>query len=243
MYDGMPWTANGPIKYIQCTDADKEYSTSGKGSHNFRVLNVRSNLKFVVFAGGLSTPMALASVTLQMSGTEEPMHAHIARRQDPSEMLVMWASLLPESNRVRWGVSSSGKPPATLQEANATTTSYQPSDFCGAPADSSGFFDPGYFHHAVISGLNTSSTDQVFYSFGNSEGWSPFRSFAIPTEPSAHVPTDILVIADVGAEFPDSSHQHWSLPVSESQANLTYDHITAAPQADAILHVGDISCK
>jgi hypothetical protein len=79
-----------------------------------------------------------------------------------------------------------------------------PTPRCGAPANSSGWLDPGWLHHAVIPEVPATGM-RVHYRFGSdAAGWSRTFSFAGP--PPRGGPTKFLVFNDVGMTQPILFH-------------------------------------
>jgi hypothetical protein len=157
---------------------------------------------------------------------------------------------------VRWGTSPGEY---TFAEA-ATSTTYEKQELCGPPATTSGWVDPGYFHQALITGLQE---DQItYYSVGSDDhGWSREFRFHTPTKPRADAYLNITAIAgkptntripvssidkhntiytfctfltDLGASYIDEPQYHWMEP---------YAMYTTAGMADVWMQHGSSRTK
>ena len=149
-----PWTHDAPIKYIMCSEADKDFLSTGNGTKSFTLLNMRQDVIFWLFFNGLSAPEPIAkSATIEFDNEYIPMHVHIARTESATEMRVSWVSKTADNNpRVRYNINDN----STTQykyESPAESTTFSEDDFCGGPANDQGYFEPGYFHTTIIKGL------------------------------------------------------------------------------------------
>lgn len=199
-------TAVAPLKMITCDHADDtgKFASTGAGAADVRLINVRQNVGFKLFSGGKHQPVLLASSPpIAFDNLDIPMHVHIARTGNPAEMLVAWTSRTADDGpTVRWGTKSGVYDHQVMASHSET---YGRDDMCGAPANLQGFFEPGFFHRAVIGGLTPSSGATVFYSVGNNKTgvWSAEHTFVTPQMPQATADTRIHIAADVGATAPD----------------------------------------
>lgn len=237
----MPYTATAPVKWLQCADADASFSDTGTGAHAFQLINRRQDARFWLFLNGTESPVQQASTKrIVFTDQDAPQHTRIALTSKAGEMLVAWTSAGVSLPTLRWGAA-----PGSYQHAvAASSSSFAPDDLCGAPANAEGWFHPGFTHHATITGLTPGQT--IYYSVGSiSEGFTPEKAFKATQLVGPDRETRILIAADVGITEPDNSRQHWSVPTDpagqERQANLTLQCLQQAPQADVLLHVGDLS--
>jgi hypothetical protein len=74
---------------------------------------------------------------------------------------VHWATRDAGSPRVRWGE----RPGQLTSQAAGRTARYARGDMCGAPANASGWLDPGSLHAAVMAGLQPGR--QYYYQYGD----------------------------------------------------------------------------
>lgn len=215
-----PWISPAPIKYISCQEAaSPSFNSTGQGWHEFRLVNMRADVAFVLLFGGLSKPtrQAASRAVSFIEGTSLPMHGHIARTQDPTEMRVMWVTDQNIAGQVRWGVS----PGDFKYTVNATADTYTQNDLCGTPATAQGWRNPGVFHSALLANLIPSQ--RVYYVFGSDkQGWSHEHSFVAAPLPSAELPVNLLIVADMGVSEPDGCHYHWVWPASATSVQHRY---------------------
>ena len=54
-----PWTATATVKYITCAKADPGSATSGAGHYNFSLIDMREDVAFWLFTGGIDKPKPL----------------------------------------------------------------------------------------------------------------------------------------------------------------------------------------
>lgn len=235
----MPKTNPAPAKFILCSKI-AGFMASGVGSVDVRLLDMRADLQLGLFFGGKTVPKAVDNTgTIQVTGRGGPQHLHIARTQDNTEMLVQWSSAFADGQELRWRTSATG---AYTHTAPAVTQTYLPEDTCGAPANKEGWWSPGWLHRALVTGL-TPGVSQVEYQVGSQKnGWSKQAGFAAAQPVGATQSVNLLITADVGCLEPDGFHSHWSGPdTQEQQSNLTWSHLNTAPQADILMHYGDLS--
>lgn len=78
-----------------------------------------------------------------------------------SQMVVEWTTADATTPVVMYGTSS-----ASLSSMmSATTKTYNASSFCGAPANSTGYVNPGMLHTATLS--NLSYNTRYYYQYGD----------------------------------------------------------------------------
>eukprot|EP00056_Hartaetosiga_gracilis_P003949 m.69734 g.69734 ORF g.69734 m.69734 type:complete len:564 (-) comp11644_c0_seq1:167-1858(-) len=226
-----PWTKTALIKYQFC-NADPSFKTSGNGTYNFSLLNMRDDIALVLFTGGIVTPKAQAkSPVISFTDNGIPQGIVLALTDKHDEMRVSWTADNNIDGSLRYGIV--GK--SDTFSIPSTPTTYTTDDLCGQPATTQGWRNPGYIHTAVIPGLKTG--DKVWYQCINGNYKSTIHTFSAsqPKDPKASI--RILATADVGASEPDLCHYHWEEP----DAGLTYGHLSALAPADVLLHIGDVS--
>lgn len=229
-----PWTATAALKYQVCS-ADPSFASTGAGSYNFRLLDMRETVAFWLFYNGTTNPVAVSkSDVISFTHPEAPRHGVLALTADPTEMRLTWNSKFPTPGFVNYTVNGA----ATAVSIPAKAYTYTTDDLCGEPGRTQGWREPGFFHTAVIKGL-TPGTDKVSYIYGNDQyGWSETKTFTAAKSADPNAALRVLVAADVGATEPDHCSYHWIEP----NATQTYQHMTdLASSADVVLHIGDIS--
>lgn len=76
-------------------------------------------------------------------------------------MVVQWTTADTGTPIVMFGKSAN----ALSTTVQAMTKTYNASDFCGAPANTTGYVDPGMLHYATLSNLSYST--RYFYQYGD----------------------------------------------------------------------------
>lgn len=107
-----------------------------------------------------------------------------------SRIVVQWVSGSGAAQQVQWGAA----PGALTYSAPSAALTYAADQMCGAPANSTGWLDPGWQHSAALPSLPPGAA-RVHYRFGSdAAGWSRTFSFAAP--PQRGAPTRFLVFND-----------------------------------------------
>lgn len=235
--DGADVSATSPIKFkLAASDAD--HFSSGSGTALFRVLNMRHPVRFAFIRGGLQHPRVSAwSQALHPLRPNLPMAGRLTLTGRPGEVAVQWTTRdRGTAPQVQWGT----QPGDYTFSADATITTYTREEMCGAPANGTGWFDPGKFHYAVMTGLDPGK--RYYYRFGDpgeavsggaggEEGdWSQEESFMGPkVGTGAGTSVRILAVADMGQAEVDGS-----LEVTQMQASLK-----TTPRLEAELQAHD----
>jgi hypothetical protein len=76
-------------------------------------------------------------------------------------MMVQWVTRDAGKPSVRWG-NASGQ---LMHTALGDSSTYTAADLCGAPANTSGWMDPGWLHGAVMEGLQPGT--RYWYQYGD----------------------------------------------------------------------------
>ena len=84
-------------------------------------------------------------------------------------MLVQWTTLNRMHSGVRWGT----RPGKYERSALSEVQSYGRSDMCGAPANSTGWTEPGLLHHALMDSLQPAA--RYYYTVGDTVSPPPFQ--------------------------------------------------------------------
>lgn len=227
-----PWTKTAVVKYQYC-NVSEGFMGSGSGSYLFNLVNLRQDVVFWLFTGGIDAPEPLAkSTSVSFTDTAVPKQMVTALTGNPEEMRVTWNSNSATGAVLRYGLDGDAK----VHTITPNTTTYTKDDLCGAPATTQGWHEPGYFHTAIIKGL-TPGKSIVWYQCGSHGNWSSVHTFVAAKPADPHTPLHIVATADVGVSEKDGSHHHWETP----DANLTYEHMRKSTPADVALHIGDIS--
>ncbi len=225
-----PFTTPAPAKFISGTQL-------AAGEWAFIVTNSRQSVNWVLFEGSLTDatnfrPLAL-SPAVHFADAAHPAQLRLARTSSTDEMRVSWtatvASVAAGATTVQWGLAAD----ALNRTANATAvSSYLAADLCGAPANNSGFHDPGLFFSAVLDLSGEPAAARLagldyFYRVGGDQvasvGWSPVYSFRAPKPAYPHASLSVLVAADMGETYEDGSQYHWEEPAAvNTTAGMAY---------------------
>ncbi|KAJ7295496.1 hypothetical protein O6H91_Y184800 [Diphasiastrum complanatum] len=201
-------------------------------SLTFRLINIRTPISFVYFAGGFDVPCILRkSEPLQFRNPNSPLYAHLSSTDSTGTSIrVTWLSGSSEIQAVQYAGGKS---------VPSTVSTFRQTDMCiPAPATNFGWHDPGYVHSAVISGLSPSST--YTYKYGsNFVGWSGDKIFKTPPAAGAEA-LQIIIYGDMGKADADSSTEHYIQPGSLGVINAISQELDAG-KVDAVFHIGDIS--
>eukprot|EP00051_Salpingoeca_urceolata_P004281 m.63959 g.63959 ORF g.63959 m.63959 type:complete len:569 (+) comp13519_c0_seq1:60-1766(+) len=243
--EGEDPAVTSPIKYLWA-NRSPSYMTTGKGSWQVHVVNMRADMVAMLFRNGTTSPQKVAtSNTLVVQDKQRPMHFRLSV-DAPDKIRITTTAANADT---RWIVKFGLNPSSLASEATASASTYSRSDLCGAPATTVGFRDPGMFLSAVmdVSHLRAkvrhgarpaSSNTMVYYSFGSdSTGFSEVRSFQLPPGPGE--PAKIVAFGDLGQFEPDGMIQEEDMPPS---LNTTRTITALDPTTqNLILHIGDIS--
>jgi hypothetical protein len=102
------------------------------------------------------------SERISFKDIDSPMKGHLARTQNPEEMMVVWSTKdLSDLSQVRWSFKKGGP---YEYFALATTKSHTEKDLCGEPATTHGYYPSFNWHYAVINGLRP-GRDIVYYIY------------------------------------------------------------------------------
>ena len=90
-------------------------------------------------------------------------------------MVVQWTTAETGSPVVMYGKSAS----ASANTVQAMTKTYNASDFCGEPANTTGYVDPGMLHYGTLSNLSYST--RYFYQYGDKVSGNALLLVVLPT--------------------------------------------------------------
>ncbi|XP_030967597.1 probable inactive purple acid phosphatase 27 [Quercus lobata] len=229
--------------YLNCTKKDCQESVLGKcvvatcsGSLTFHVINIRTNIDFVFFAGGFDTPCILTrSNPLDFTNPNMPLYGHLSSIDSTGKsMRLTWVSGDEKPQQVQYGDGMS---------QNSVVTTFTQDDMCSSstlpsPAKDFGWHDPGFIHTAVMTGLQPSSN--FSYKYGSdSVGWSNQIQFKTPPDAGSDK-LYFIAYGDMGKAPLDSSVEHYIQPGSVSVIKAVTDEVNSV-NVDSIFHIGDIS--
>ncbi|XP_010999580.1 PREDICTED: probable inactive purple acid phosphatase 27 [Populus euphratica] len=235
------YVSNDP-NYLKCNKPEcKKYNNTVcevatcSGTVSFHVINIRTDIEFVFFAGGFETPCILTrSVPMKFSNPNQPLHGHVSSTDSTAtSMRLTWVSGSEEPQEVQYG---DGK---TL---TSTITTFSQDDMCTSalpsPAKDFGWHDPGFIHSAVTTGLRPSTAYSYRYG-SDSTGWSDKIQFRTPPA-GGSAELRFLAFGDMGKAPLDPSAEHYIQPGSLSVIKAMTDEVESG-NVDSIFHIGDIS--
>ncbi|KAM3333122.1 hypothetical protein ACQJBY_028310 [Aegilops geniculata] len=202
----------------------------------FHVINFRTDVEFVFFAGGFQTPCLLKrSGVLRFANPAKPLHGHLSSTDSSAT-----------SMKLTW-VSGDGRPQqvqyAGSRAAASAATTFTQKDMCSfsvlpSPAKDFGWHDPGYIHSAVMTGLQPSQSYDYRYG-SDSVGWSDTTKFRTPPAAGSDE-TSFVIYGDMGKAPLDPSVEHYIQPGSIAVTGAVAKEMQTG-KVDSIFHIGDIS--
>ncbi|CAA3006733.1 probable inactive purple acid phosphatase 27 [Olea europaea subsp. europaea] len=251
-FRSLPLLCHYPVKaqylrsdpdYLSCKKKECKKKVNGKcvlrtcsASLSFHVINIRTDIEFVLFAGGFVAPCILRrSQPLRFANPNKPLYGHISSTDSTAKsMRVTWVSGNQQPQHVQYGNGKSVTSlVSTFSQSDMCNTSYLQS-----PAKDFGWHDPGYIHSAVMTGLNPST--KYPYRYGSdSSGWSNWTTFKTPPAGGSDE-IKFLAFGDMGKAPRDASTEHYIQPGSLSVIEAMADELSSGG-VDAIYHIGDIS--
>jgi len=248
----LPLLCHYPVKaqrlrsdpdYLSCKKKECSKKVNGKcvlrtcgASLSFHVINIRTDIEFVLFAGGFVTPCILRrSQPLTFANPNQPLYGHISSTDSTAKsMRVTWVSGSQRPQQVQYGNGKS----ATSLVSTFSQTDMCNSSYLQSPAKDFGWHDPGYIHSAVMTGLNPST--KYTYRYGSDpSGWSNWTTFKTPPAAGSDE-LKFLAFGDMGKAPRDASTEHYIQPGSLSVIEAMANELSSGG-VDSIYHIGDIS--
>ena len=200
----------------------------GHGTATFAVFNLRLDCEFRYYtsAGGADLRLlARSGVVTFDGGPRAPVHGHLAFTGEETQMRVQWTSGSRDAPTVKYGLASD----ALTLAARGSTRTYNYTDMCGPPANTSeAFVDPGYLHDVLLSDLVPST--KYYYRFGCPGAWSDTLTFTTPPRPGDESPFTFLTYGDMGLTPPPGSYKVTGMLAAEVERGAAF-----------IVHQGDLS--
>ncbi|KAL5827264.1 hypothetical protein ACOSQ3_019099 [Xanthoceras sorbifolium] len=233
---------SGDPDYLSCKKKACKRHENGKcmenscsGSIRFHVINIRTDIRFVLFAGGFDTPCVLSSSgPVNFANPKKPLYGHLSSTDSTAtSMRLTWVSGDKEPQQVQFGDGKTQKSQVSTFSQENMCSSALPS-----PAKDFGWHDPGYIHSTVMTGLQPSST--FSYRYGSeSVGWSDQIQFRTPPSGGSDE-LKFIAYGDMGKAPRDPSIEHYIQPGSLSVTKAMADEVKNG-NVDSIFHIGDIS--
>lgn len=232
-----------PIKYGWCDD-DDSYLSTGVGSLQFNLTNVRNGISFHMFTNGTKYPVHIStsSQTVSFKNNNQPLRPRIVPSGDLDLFKLHWSSATSTKPTLRWGTES-GK---YTNVVSATTSNIPRSSMCGAPASTVGWFDLGLIHTADLKGMIALANQKIYYTFGDdaTNDYSEEHVFFAPPLPGTQPPnrpTRAILYDDMGRGSLDMSYTWNEYGRPSIYTAMGVGAEVAAGTVDAIYHGGDIS--
>ncbi|KAJ4979941.1 hypothetical protein NE237_010721 [Protea cynaroides] len=241
----LPLLCHYPIKgqnmnedpnYMNCKKEGNKSNCSGTLS--FHVVNIRTDIEFVLFGNGFINPCVLKrSGPIKFANPNAALYGHLSSVNSSGTSV--------SGDKTPQGVLyGDGKSNITLL-ANSKIATFTPKDMCNGktnvsdcPASNFGWHDPGFIHSAVMTNLSPSTT--YFYSYGSSSvGWSNRIKFRTPPAEGSDE-LKFISYGDMGKAPLDPSSEHYIQPGSTSVMAAIAKEVDAG-NVDSIFHIGDIS--
>ena len=225
-------TGSAPVEWFTAAAFGAAYLTTGVGSLRFQLINMREDYAFAFLRGGQKSPtLAAMSNAVDFFSRNQPRAPRLALTSDGSGMTVTWTSAVATGNP-RVTLDGPGNAGVVLP---ASTSSYDKTDLCGAPATTVGYRSPGILNSVLMSDLSPGAT--YTYSIGDdSENVGPFAF----THPTASFPTRIAVYGDEGQLGGDGAAIQNDNPAARNTSRLVAQWISETTVA-AVMHNGDLS--
>jgi hypothetical protein len=232
-----------PVKY-KFVSSD----STGSGSTELWLLNMREEYHLAYFTGGTANPTLRAEIAqpVTIENPDLPLMIHLAyadSENNGTSMVVSWNSRSYSNPMVRFGLSPEN---LDMQSVSTRTDSYNRSDMCGGPGRGVGWHEPGWFHDALLEGLQTNT--QYFYQIvddGVANSTSDISQFYTAPHHGADIPVNFIIFGDLGQGETDGSNEHTQMAESvvscESMATDLAEGDIDRTLSPAVFHIGDIS--
>ncbi|XP_057784787.1 probable inactive purple acid phosphatase 27 isoform X2 [Salvia miltiorrhiza] len=251
-HSDLPLLCHYPVKaqyvsndpgYLKCGKKECKAHVAGKcvlktcsATLLFHVVNIRTDIEFVMFGGGFGTPCILRrSDPVSFANPNHPLYAHVASVDSTAtSMRLTWVSGNQSPQQVQYG---------DAQTANSSVSTFSQADMCTSPAMESpavdfGWHDPGFIHSALLTGLHPSTS--YSYKYGSDlVGWSDEMKLTTPPASGTDA-LKFLAYGDMGKAPLDSSIEHYIQPGSVSVIKAMEEQVSSGG-VDSIFHIGDIS--
>ncbi|KMZ73600.1 Purple acid phosphatase [Zostera marina] len=239
--------------FLANSTSSPPYLTTGSGTFNIPLTNLRSPYQFRIFRWseseinwkkrdhdenplpGTKTRVAVSEEVgfVRMMGPEQ---VHLALTERENEMRVMWITGNKDECFVEYGRRKEGK----LEERiKAVLARYEISHMCDKPANTSiGWRDPGWVHDAVMTGLKRGT--RYYYRVGSDAlGWSPTYSFISRDNELSQ--TVAFLFGDMGVFAPYQTFRRLQKESKSTVKWILRDIKELEDKPSLVSHIGDIS--
>ncbi|XP_071731767.1 nucleotide pyrophosphatase/phosphodiesterase-like [Rutidosis leptorrhynchoides] len=236
-----PDICTAPIKYMFANQTNLLYTTTGRSSLNFQIINQRSDFTFALFTGGLENPKLIASSgPISFANPKAPLYPRLAHGKSWDEMAVTWTSgynINEATPFVEYGWKGQSH-----NLSPAGTLTFSRSSMCGAPASTVGWRDPGYIHTSFLKDLwpNTIYDYRMGHRLVNgSIVWSKTHSFKSSPYPGQDSLQRVVIFGDMGKAERDGSNEYDNY---QPGSLTTVDQlIHELDKFDIVFHIGNLA--
>ena len=237
-----------PIRFAYC-DEDVDYLTTGDGTVNFNMTNIRSDGVFYFVTGDVDAPVVrnkADTLKVTFENYAVPLKPRVLASGDIDKMWVMWSSNGSHTQpRLQYGTKS-GHYSTTV---TPTEDVIQREELCGAPAAGAGWHELGTIYKAEMLGMThlaKKETRKVYYRFGDEATgqWSEEYTFFVPPlagQKSKGRGTRLIMYDDLGRGSTDDSYTWHEYGRPSIHTTMAAGDEVRRGTVDAIYHGGDIS--
>ncbi|XP_066919291.1 uncharacterized protein, partial [Clytia hemisphaerica] len=211
--------ASHPLDNFPVTDS--ETWESGFGHVFLTLYNMRTNCGFRYYRDSTTLVAISNTVKFNNGGPMAPLHGHIAVTNDPTQMRVMWNSAYVSGAVVKYGLTKDLK----MSNTNVKASTYQAWDMCAPPANTTGFWDPGYQYDVLLTGLLPNR--RYYYAYGSGEYMSDIANFTTPLAAGNRSSFKFIVYGDMGVHpFPEgvTTAKLVRQEIEENDVRFVYHH-------------------
>nr|XP_043616360.1 probable inactive purple acid phosphatase 27 [Erigeron canadensis] len=236
-----PSICTPPIQYMFANHSNPDYTTTGRASLNFQIINQRADFSFALFTGGLDNPNLVAcSCPISFMNPKAPLYPRLAQGKSWDTMVVTWTSgydIDEATPFIEWGWKGQH---SDLSPAGTLTFSRR--SMCGPPASTVGWRDPGFIHTSFLRELwpNTMYNYRMGHRLVNgSIIWSKMYSFKSSPYPGQVSLQRVIIFGDMGKAERDGSNEYNN---HQPGSLITADHlISELDSFDIVFHIGNLA--
>ena len=246
---GIDITSYVPVKYGFCDETpsylDESSPDYGKGSLIFNFTNLRTDISFVYFTNGTTYPIekGRSSVNVTFANFNEQLRPRVTPTGFSDVFTVAWSSYNNTKPVLKWGTSNGNY----NNVVSATTDTITIDEVCGAPANTTGWWDLGLIHTSNFTGITSLPKDsKIYYIFGDEDMnmFSSEHTFYVPPssgEQPSDRPTTIILYDDLGRGSTDDTYTWYEYGRPAINTTMAVNAEILNGNIDAVYHGGDIS--
>ena len=241
-----------PVKWAYA-DVHPTYASTGLGYLYFNFTNLREDVSFYFFTGGIYNGSCAVQSTLHQgypnvyfNDPNEPLRPRIVPSGDPDIFKLLWNTNNSADPTLEYGTSSG----SYSLSVSATTSRLTKDMMCtgqGSHATGSGWRDTGAIHTAKFTGMKSyTAGTKIYYRFGDNTAntWSQEYIFHVPPQAGQQPPnrpTTAILFCDLGRGSMDDA-ETWNEYGRPAYNTSRFAAARAqAGEIDAVFHGGDLS--